>query len=397
MTFPRALLLSALLGSAALAAPISSTCQPALKQWGQITYDGVALSLGEDGDFMVGGPNPINFAVATCETQYIGKYTQQSKGYLVDATDATRCLTASNLDQANATFSFQDCRYNGAGDIWSSQSFAYYWDNDGANNDANGYFNGENYNAVNSSQPPIYSFKTQYDKLSFDGTRGKLLVDYTPNLTSLPAASISIPEGNLPVTAPAQGDAPALNCESYQVGQLNFNNQTSSSNQYDGPLNSKWEADASTSDEFIFEQCDYSPSGIKAEGDIVYGRLRPSTELQDSTFSCYAFQGTGLGDWIMGLQLQTCAYSTADAQDTAKEGIDVIKLNKSDNTVEWVTFTNGTQTGVYSAYTQLDYDREYGVTQHVWDDLGTGHIKLSPDNQNLTKYPPGKVTFLADP
>ncbi|GAC98248.1 hypothetical protein PHSY_005837 [Pseudozyma hubeiensis SY62] len=392
MAFARALLLSALLGSAALttAAPISPACQPEPKDWGQITFNGIALSKGDDGDFVIGGPNPINFAVATCSQKYYGKYEVQGAAYLVDATDSSQCLTASGLDQQDASFSFQDCRYNGAGDIWASQSFAYYTDYDGGNT-LPAYFNGENQRAVNATQPPIYNLKSQYSELSFEGSLGKLMVDYTPNLSSVPSASLALPDRNLPVTAPAQTDDPALKCGTYQVGQLNFNNQTSSSNQYDGPLNAKWEADPSTKDKFIFEQCDYSPSGIKAQGDVVYGRLRPGTELQDSKFQCYTFIGKGDGDWIMGLQEQTCAYTTASASEAAKENIDVIKLDKSDNTVSWVTFKNGTQVSEYLAYTQVNYDEEYGVTQHVWDPLGIGYIQLSDP-----KFPPGTVSFVPD-
>ncbi|TKY89011.1 hypothetical protein EX895_002252 [Sporisorium graminicola] len=396
MAFPRALLLSALLGSAALttAAPVASTCQPELRQWGQLTFNDTALSLGDDGDFVIGGANPINFAVAICSYDNYGKYEVQGQGYLVNATDATQCLTASALDEENASFSFQPCTYNG-GDISATQAFAYYSDYDGGNT-LPGYFNGENSKAVNSTQPPLYTLKSQYNRLTFDGTLGKLLVDYTPNLTTVPATSLALPLGNLPVTAPAPTDDPALNCASHLIGQLNFNNQTSSSNQYNGPLNARWEADASTSDKFVFEQCDYSPAGIKAEGDVVYGRLRPSTELLHSKFQCYALEGAGLGPWIMGLQLQTCGYATADAQEAATSNLDVIQYNTSDNSIHWVTFLNGTQVSEYSAYTQLDYDSEYGVTQHVWDELGIGYIQLSPDNANLTKYPPGKVSFVPE-
>lgn len=395
------MLLSALLGSAALttAAPVASTCHPNLKQWGQITFDGAALSVGDDGDFVIGGPNPINFAVATCSGGSYGKYEGQGQGYLVNATDASQCLTASNLDQQNATFSFQDCQYNGAGDISAVQAFAYYSDYDGAS-DFQTFFNGENSKAVNTTQPPIYTLKSQYDQISFEGSYGKLLADYTPNLSSLPAKYLLTPYENLPVTAPAQPDAPVLKCSSHQLGQLNWNNQTSSSNQYNGPLNAKLQADASTTDKFIFEQCDYSPSGIKAEGDVVYGRLRPGIEASGTGFQCYAHDGanirTASGQWIMNSQTLTCPYTTLDAQDAAKNSIDVFKFDKSDNSIQWVIFQNGTQTGQFYAYTAVDYTEEYAVDQDGVIASEVSFVQLSSDNANLTKYPPGKLSFLAD-
>lgn len=395
------MLLSALLGSAALtaAAPVASTCQPALKQWGQITFDGTALSVGDDGDFVIGGPNPVNFAVATCSSANYGKYEQQGQGYLVNATDATQCLTASNLDQQNATFSFQDCRYNGAGDISASQAFAYYTDYDGGNT-LPAYFNGENSKAVNDTQPPIYTLKSQYDQISFQGSYGKLLADYTPNLSSTPEQYISVPYNTLPVTAPGQPDAPVLKCGTHVLGQLDWNNQTSSSNQYKGPLNAQVQADSSTTDKFIFEECDYSPSGIKAEGEVVYGRLRPGTEASGTGFQCYTFYGANIkgnsGQWIRTTQTLNCPYTTLDASDAANDSIDVIKFDKSDNSIEWVTFQKGTQTNMYYAYTAENYEEEYDVEQAGVGASNIGFVQLSPDNANLTKYPPGKLSFFAD-
>ncbi|EST08904.1 hypothetical protein PSEUBRA_001626 [Kalmanozyma brasiliensis GHG001] len=397
MAFPRALLLFALLGSAAFvrAAPTGSSCEVHLHQWGAINFNGSPLARGSDGDVVIGG-NPINFANAVCSQQSFGKYEKQSKGYLVDANDPTQCLTVSNLDQANATFGFQDCRFNGAGDVWASQSFAWDFDDNGASQNANGWFNGENPNYVNGSQYGIYSLRAERSKPDIDGRLGKLFVDYTPELTA-PSTPLAIPMNNVPVTAPAQ--QPTLNCDSVQTGTMRFSNTTSASNQYDGPLNAKWEADSSTSDQFIFERCDYSPVGIDSTDSTVYGRIRPGSDATDSGFNCYTMTDPYNDDsthnepvepaWINGFQTDTCTYSIPDYPR------DIWKLDTTSNEIVYVPFGNKSQPGVLAAYTQLDYDREYDVTQYVWDPNGIGFAYLSADNANLTKYPPGQVTFHA--
>lgn len=391
MGFPRALLLSALLGSAALtrAAPIASTCSPNLEVWGSITFEGIPLSLGADGSIEVGGP-ALNFAVASCQTEQVDRYDSQSKGYLVNANDPSQCLAASHLGDSPGTFSFQGCGSNGVGGVSSLASFA--WDT-GIANAANAYFNGENNNYVNSSQPPIYSFNTEFDHYTFDGSRGKLTFQHTPpGLTSLPTA-LEIPANQLPVTATPV--SPPLVCGTYQTGQINFNNQTSSSNQYNGPVNAKWEAQADATTSFVFEQCDYSPAGIKDTDEVVYGRIRPATDLQRSTFQCYDLTSTDY-DWVNGIELSRCDWSTDNVADNPKAQIVVPRLNKKDSTIEWVTFENGAQTAVGYAYTQLDFDEEFSVTQYVWDGKGVGIAFVDPNNPNLAKYPPGKITLVAD-
>lgn len=400
MAFPKALLLSTLLASAALikAAPFPSTCDLDLHRWGEVTLAGMPLSLGEDGKIVVGG-NPIYFASAVCSSQHLGYkgLTEQSKGYLVNANEPSQCFTVSNLDQSDTTFSLEDCRFNGAGDVWSSQSFAWIFENTGASTGADAYFNGENYNVVNASSPPIYTLRTQNTKPSFDGKLGELIADYTPSLTSLPSGQLKIPMTNVPVTAPAT--PPTLNCSESTIGQVIFNNETSSSNQYNGPLNSKWEAQSDTSDQFVFEQCDYSPIGLKAADDYVYGRMRPGSNLANGAFECYYITEDFGGDesnkpdnnpWINGFEIQQCSYS-------AKKSLDIVRYNKSDDTFDYVPFGNASTPGKMYWYAQSDYDREYDVTQYVWDGQGVGQVYLSPDNANLTKYPPAKVTFKADP
>ncbi|SJX64756.1 uncharacterized protein SRS1_15572 [Sporisorium reilianum f. sp. reilianum] len=394
MAFPRALLLSALLGSAAvtLAAPVFTPCEVNTKQWGSITYEGIPLSLGEDGSVEVGGV-PINFAVATCQTTQTDRYDSQSKGYLVNANDPSKCLTASSLDQSDATFSLQECQFNGAqmaGDVYPEQSFA--WDFDSNGKLANAYLNGANSNAVNSTQPPLYTIKAQNDRYSFDGSRGKLLVDYTPSLTSLPTP-IQIPQNQLPVTATQP--PPALECSSHTSGQIIFNNQTSSANQYKGPINGKWEAQADETTKFVFEECDYSAAGPKNDNNAVYGRIRPATDLQDSKFQCYELTSTNY-DWVNGVELDGCGYSTFNFADDPDQPLVVPRWNKISDAIEWVIFQNGTQLDHAYAYTQLDFDTEFGVTQYVWDAHGIGFAFVDADNQNLTKYPPGLVTFNAD-
>lgn len=395
MTFPRVLLLSALLGSAALveAAPTSS-CDVDLHQWGAITFNGTPLARDENGTVVIGG-NPINFANAVCSQQRFGKYEEQSKGYLVDANDPSQCLTASNLDQTGTTFYFQDCRFNGAGDVWASQSFAWDFDNNGAEQTAKGWFNGENFYYVNSTSYGIYSLRAEKSKPDIDGRLGKLLVDYTPDLTA-PSTPLAIPMTNVPVTAPVQ--SPTLNCASYQTGVMSFNNQTSASNQYNGPLNAQWEADAGTSDKFIFERCDYSPVGLSNSGDTVYGRIRPGTDLTSGGFNCYSMTGpinNGANNPVSpadinGFQTQTCSYAIENYPN------DIFKFNPQSNEIVYVPFGNHSQPGVMAAYAQAAYDEEYGVTQYVWDPKGVGFVYLDKDNANLTKYPPGKITFKAD-
>lgn len=239
MAFPRAIFLSALLGSTymAKAAPVSSSppsssCQPNLKKWGQITFNGKPLSIDDSGKIVVGG-NPLNFAVATCSTRHSGNkgLTEHSKGYFVNANDPSQCVTVSNLDQNNATFSFSDCRFNGAGDVWSSQSFAWNFDNSGAEQTASAWFLGENFNNNTS----IYTLRAQHAVPTIDGQSGDLIADYTPDLNSLPQNQLQAPAHILPVTASAR--SPSLSCSAPVRGQINFNNQTSDSNGYDGPLN----------------------------------------------------------------------------------------------------------------------------------------------------------------
>ncbi|SPO31159.1 uncharacterized protein UTRI_05193_B [Ustilago trichophora] len=401
MTFPRALLLSTLLASAALvrAAPFPSTCDLDLRSWGEITIAGTPLSVGKDGKIVVGG-SPVHFAPAVCSSQRLGPkwLTEQSKGYLVNANEPSQCLTVSNLDQSGATFSLEDCRFNGAGDVWSSQSFAWIFENDGTSNDADAYFNGENYNVVNASSPPIYTLRTQNTKSNFDGKLGELIADYTPNLTSLPSGQLKIPMTKLPVDAPAT--PPTLNCSEFTIGQVIFNNETSSSNQYNGPLDSHWNAQSNTSDQFVFEQCDYSPIGLKAADDYVYGRMRPGSNLANGAFECYYISGSFGGDEsnkpgnnpiINGFEIHRCSYS-------AQKSLDIVRYSKSDNTFDYVPFGNASTPGKMYWYAQSDYVREYDVSQYIWNHgKGVGQVYLSPDNANLTKYPPAKVTFKADP
>lgn len=401
MAFPRAALLSALLASASIvtAAPFPSSCDVDLHRWGAVTILDTPLSLGDSGKIVVGG-NPLYFATAVCSEKDSGSrgLEENVKGYLVNANDPSQCLTASNLDQKGATFSLQDCRFNGAGDVWSSQSFAWTFDNNGASNSADGYFNGENFNFVNASSPPIYTLRTELQHPNVDGYLGELIADYTPNISSLPSGQLKIPMTNVPVTAPSR--PPTLNCTQFTSGQVIFNNETSSSNQYNGPLNSKWEAQNDTSDQFVFEQCDYSPIGLKAQDDYVYGRMRPGTDLGNGAFTCYYLtddigaSNSGhvpdTGAWINGFQVDACSYS-------AKTSLDIVKYNKTDNTFNYVPFGNASVPGVMKWYTQADYDREYDVKQYVWDAAGVGQVYLSPDNKNLTKYPPATVTFKASP
>jgi len=398
MAFQKAPLLAALLASAALVkgAPFRSSCDLDLHHWGTITYNGHPLSVSSSGKIVVGG-KPQQFASAVCSEKDTGdrNLIEQSKGYLVDAYNPSQCVTASNLDQKGATFSFEPCMFNGQGIVSASQSFAWIFDNDGFNT-APTYFNGENGNVVNSTNPGIYSFRTQRVQPSFDGAFGNLLVDYTPNLTSLPDNHLEIPLTNVPVTPQPQPYNPSLSCSTRIRGQVIFNNQTSTTNGYDGPVNSKWIAQSDTTDKFIFEECDYSSVGLKPSGDSVYGRIRPATDVADGSFNCYTLFGDLSYDdttheplsnsWISGLQEGTCSY-------TVDGGKGAVKYNKSDKSFDFLPFGNGTQPGGMYWYSQLDYDREYGVNQYVYSPPSVGQVYLSKDNANLTKYPPAKVTL----
>ncbi|KAJ1021215.1 hypothetical protein NDA18_005456 [Ustilago nuda] len=400
MAFQRAMLLSALLGSAYMteAAPVSSSsfssfCQPNLKQWGQITFKGKPLSIENSGNIVVGG-NPLNFAVATCSTQNSGPkgLMESSKGYFVNANDPSQCMTVSNLVQSKATFSFSDCRFNGAGNIWSSQSFVWTFDNNGAEQTGSVWFNGENFNNNTS----IYTLHTRDGQPTIDGQLGDLIAEYTPNLNAIPSDLLQIPMQELPVTAPARD--PSLSCQAPIRGQIIFNNQTSSSNGYEGPVNSKWEAESDTSAKFLFEECDYSFVGLQAEGDYMYGRIRPATDVVDGGYNCYFLTAdTSSGpnnepvdnSWINGFQVQTCSY-------TAHPGLDLVKINRKDNTFNYVPFGNGSQPGNMYWYAQAAYDTDYGVKQYQFDPKGVGQVYLSPNNANLTKFPAAKVMFKAD-
>lgn len=359
-----------------------------------MTLDGKPLSINDSGKIVVGG-NPLNFGVATCSTTYSGYkgLNEYSKGYFVNFEDPSQCVTVSHLDQSGATFGFQDCRFNGAGDVWSSQSFAWNFENNGGTSVKQVYFNGENFNNNTS----IYTLKAQNTKPTIDGQYGELIADYTPDLTSVPDNQLQLPAYGAPASALPPRPA-SLSCSSPIEGQINFNNQTSGSNGYNGPLNDKWEPQSGTSTKFLFEQCDYPASGLKAEGDYVYGRIRPGTDVTDGGFNCYFLtDDIGAdenneptdGAWINGFQLQTCSY-------TVKTGLDLVKYNKNDNTFNYVPFGNGSQPGNMYWYNQAAYDSEYGVTQYQWDPQGVGQVYISPSNANLTKFPPAKVTFQAD-
>lgn len=403
MTFAKASLLSALVASSAVvkAAPTpSSSCKLNLHNWAQITFQGTSLSTDDSGKVVIGG-NPLYFSLAECSRVDTGSrgLEEYLKGYLVNANEPSQCLTASALDQSDATFSLEECSFNKAGNVSATQSFAWFFDNSGASNAGKGWFNGEYEKVTNATNPGLYTLKAQILHPNVDGMRGELLVDYTPNITSLPDGQLQMEIKYTPVDAPAR--PPSLNCSAFTVGQLNFNNETSSSNQYNGPLNAKWEAQNDTSDQFIFEQCDYSPLGLKATDDLVYGRIRPGTDLGNGAFQCYQLNGlygsvnsNGTSEataaWINGIDIHGCSYS-------AENNLDIIKYNKTDNTIGFLPFANGTQPGVVGFWTQLDYDREFGVTQYVWDPLGVGVAYVAHDNKNLTKYPPGKVTFQAAP
>ncbi|SPC61362.1 uncharacterized protein UHOD_06738 [Ustilago sp. UG-2017b] len=93
--------------------------------------------------------------------------------------------------------------------------------------------------------------------------------------------------------------------------------------------------------------------------------------------------------WINGFQVQTCSY-------TADPGLDLVKINRNDNTFNYVPFGNGSQPDNMYWYAQAAYDTDYGVKQYQFDPKGVGQVYLSPNNANLTKFPPAKVTFKAD-
>lgn len=115
-------------------------------------------------------------------------------------------MTVSNLEQSNATFSFSGCRFNSAGDIWSSQSFAWTFDNNGAEQTGSVWFNGENFNNNTS----IYTLRARDAQPTIDGQLGDLIAEYTPNLNAIPSDLLQIPMQDLVVTAPSRD--PSLSC-----------------------------------------------------------------------------------------------------------------------------------------------------------------------------------------
>ncbi|EST08905.1 Ricin B lectin domain protein [Kalmanozyma brasiliensis GHG001] len=193
MTFARSLLLSAVFGSLALvqAQIFPSSCYVDTKLSTAITFKQHPLALGPDGDVVIGG-RALVFHLAFCDRHTYGKDNayEEVKGYLVTADDTNMCLSVSNLDQENATFSLQDCRFNGEGDVWASEAFAWYYNTkDGM--PAKGVFNGENWNYVNQTGHGIYRLHAEKSKPDKQGW-GKLLVDFTPQMSG-PSPYLSIP------------------------------------------------------------------------------------------------------------------------------------------------------------------------------------------------------------
>jgi hypothetical protein len=392
MAFPRAILLSALLAAATVkAAPLkrATTCKVDSGHYGSITINGAALSLGNDGKFVVGG-QPQQFRAGVCQTHNEDPkgYTVDTIGYIVNAYDESQCLTASVLDQTGATFSFQDCKLD-ANHADATQSFA--WTQDYVANFAKLYFNGESNSYINDTSHSAYNLRGE------GGANTDLIVGYSPNKPQ------TIPEThfNLNYIPSSVALPPPIKCSSQKVGQILFNNQTAASNTYSGPINAKWEAQAGTTDKFVFEQCDYSSAGFTSNADVTYGRLRPGTDLSNGEYNCYQYTGddgaTGSDNtpsaspWINGLQVQECWNSADNAP-----GEQLVRLNNNDNSFAFVPFpADQPQPGNEYWYTQGDYVDEYGVTQYVWDSAGIGQVYLDSSNANLTKYPPGKVTFQA--
>ncbi len=147
-------------------------------------------------------------------------------------------------------------------------------------------------------------------------------------------------------------------------------------------MNSKFEADSSTTDTFVFQQCDYSSIGIKAEGDVVYGRIRPGSDLGNGEYSCYFLTDkpstTGdnkpeTGEWIQGLKVDTCSYAV-------EAGLDLSSTTRLANEIVYVPFGNVSHPGQMYWYDQTAYDNDYGVKQYVWDPKGVGMAYVSPSN-----------------
>lgn len=395
MTFQKSLLLSALIGSVVLvhSAPVaSSTCSVDTHVWGAITTkEGLAVSTSDSGSIVVGG-RPQQFMTGTCQTQDEARNTKDTKGYLVNAYDNSKCLTVSQLERSGATFSFEQCQFD-KGSISPSQSFAWY----ATSKEFLGklFFSGENSSFVNASQFTSYSLKAK------DGPNSDLIVDYDSNPTSLPEPfTVHVrPQYN---SLPAQFD-----CSLKTAGKLFYNAQSSQNadpayHGYEGPITVDWSATQASSDrlQFVFETCDYSWAGFNASDEFEYGRLRREEDIEQGINNCFelasGWTATGSSNEPTSNEPFNIFFRTncADFKNDYPEH-QIARLSKADNKIDYIPFkANQSTPGKLEWFKAKEYSTGYGVNVSQTDDA-VGQVYLSADSIK-SDYPPANVTFVAN-
>ncbi|PWN47598.1 hypothetical protein IE53DRAFT_371329 [Violaceomyces palustris] len=377
------LITAAMISARALAAP-TTACSVPNGAYGHLEFsEYVAVSTGQDGTLIVGG-KPRLVGLAQCgqplSTSPKG-YTAEYRGYIVDALDQDQCLTATSSN-SDATFTFSPCKFDSKGQVQPVQAFGWDWDYARYFNGKNVYYAGQTPGFIDATNPVPFSFEAA------DGALGTLEAKYNPSspTTSSHLTLSVVYQSSYP------GVDPQISCTTLKSGQLHFENST-----YNGPLNARLEADPETSDSFFFEQCISSLMGYDNSGAKRYGRLRLSSDLTDGQYNCLIDQagistypnGTlSASDWIDGFITQEC-----DDADNYIQRSQFFEYDTVSNEVVLIAYTaNQTdRPAVFSWYTQLDYDREFNVTQYVWNPHGIGAAFVTPEQ--LETHPAGTVTL----